>query len=361
MTPSTNRPIYAAVITLAPPEAEGKLTVTVRLQAADAIETADGARKPLGECTLAELAAYADELERRLGADYRAATLAALAEKPILKLEVDAPTEDWEHAIVILQPQVAAPAETAKPDTAAPETASPQTAAPETAAPVAADSAPPAESAEPQPSAAGEPEPTPLTVAPPEPVHPEREAAEPPTPTPTHLRVRTAGRVHSPRAHNNLVDILLDDRPLQLMQGHALGSLRREVAGFMLGPLPEKQPGGQYVVHVTDTIIAQFTKMSGASVTYTPESWRYAQDVLADRYPNGDVVMVGWYHTHPGFGIFLSNMDLFIHTNFFTQKWHIAYVLDPVARRSGFFSWDRAHRQVIPYNFPWPEWAADSW
>ena len=27
---------------------------------------------------------------------------------------------------------------------------------------------------------------------------------------------------------------------------------------------------------------------------------------------------------HPGFGIFLSGMDLFIHQNFFTQIWHVA-------------------------------------
>jgi proteasome lid subunit RPN8/RPN11 len=213
-------------------------------------------------------------------------------------------------------------------------------------------------------SAEIDPPPPAIHVAVPQPVYPERDAPPPAVEVPPAApdqKVRVAGRIQPPGSHNNLADILLDDRPMHLMQGHALGSLRREVAGFMLGPLPEKQPDGRYLVHVTDAIIAQYTKMSGASVTYTPESWRYAQDVLNDRYPDGNMVMVGWYHTHPGFGIFLSNMDLFIHTNFFTQKWHIAYVLDPVARRSGFFSWDRPQRQVIPYQFPWPDWAAGSW
>ena len=137
--------------------------------------------------------------------------------------------------------------------------------------------------------------------------------------------------------------------------------MNREVAGVLIGPRPEKQPDGRYRVHILDTIIAKYTVMHGASVTYTPESWRYMTDKLHERYPDETAVIVGWYHTHPGFGIFLSGMDLFIHQNFFTQIWHVAFVLDPRAKTSGFFSWDRQKTQVSRHNFYWPEWAAGSW
>jgi proteasome lid subunit RPN8/RPN11 len=133
------------------------------------------------------------------------------------------------------------------------------------------------------------------------------------------------------------------------------------VAGFLIGPQPEKQPDGRYIVHISDIIIAKHTKMQGASVTYTPESWRYVTDKLAEMYPDETAVIVGWYHTHPGFGIFLSGMDQFIHRNFFIQSWHVALVLDPNARRSGFFCWDREQTKVDHYDFPWPSWAAGSW
>jgi proteasome lid subunit RPN8/RPN11 len=133
------------------------------------------------------------------------------------------------------------------------------------------------------------------------------------------------------------------------------------VAGVLIGERPEKQPDGRYVVHIFDTIIAKYTVMNGASVTYTPESWRYMNDRLREKYPDDTAVIVGWYHTHPGFGIFLSGMDLFIHQNFFTQIWHVAYVLDPRARTSGFFTWDRQKSHVSRYDFPWPSWAAGSW
>lgn len=179
-------------------------------------------------------------------------------------------------------------------------------------------------------------------------------------PRPAELRIAGLRR---PLGHDTkaAVDILINEPAFRDAQAHALSSLDREVAGVLVGPQPEKQPDGRYVVHVTDTIIARHTRMQGASVTYTPESWRYVTDKLNERYPNEEAVIVGWYHTHPGFGIFLSGMDLFIHKHFFTQSWHVALVLDPLTRRSGFFCWDRTQAEVARYDFPWPEWAEDSW
>jgi hypothetical protein len=48
---------------------------------------------------------------------------------------------------------------------------------------------------------------------------------------------------------------------------------------------------------------------------------------------------VGWYHTHPSFGIFLSHHDLFIHQHFFAQPLQVAYVVDPIQQTRGFFQW----------------------
>ena len=208
-----------------------------------------------------------------------------------------------------------------------------------------------------------------VTVSEPEPVFPELEVSEEdlaaqadeprtyPTPAiaPSEARVRIAGeRLPIGDFTWTAVDILIDEPAFRAAQAHALGSLNREVAGVLVGPRPEKQPDGRYVVHIIDTIIAKHTVMHGASVTYTPESWRYLNDKLAERYPDETAVMVGWYHTHPGFGIFLSGMDLFIHQNFFTQIWHTALVLDPIGKRSGFFCWDRQKSRVSPIDFAWP-------
>lgn len=36
--------------------------------------------------------------------------------------------------------------------------------------------------------------------------------------------------------------------------------------------------------------------------------------------------IVGWYHSHPRFGIFLSAHDIAIQTVYFGQPWQVAYV-----------------------------------
>ena len=199
-----------------------------------------------------------------------------------------------------------------------------------------------------------------------EPVHEVRQSTGPDgvvqIPDGDKLYDRMAGQVLSlddptPAA----VDILMAESAFLDAKRHASSSMNREVAGVLVGPHPQKQPNGRYVVQVTDAIVAEHTRMQGASVTYTPESWRYVNDKLHEMYPDEECVIVGWYHTHPGFGIFLSNMDLFIHHNFFTQKWHIALVLDPVGKQSGFFNWDRSQSQMMATHFPWPYWAHSSW
>ena len=350
MTEKTN-PTYAAQLILTVPGDGPSATITVTLAPGDAVPS-DGRAKPLSECTLAELRAYADALEADVWDTYEAITLHQLVEESQLEVEVKTLDDtgrageliaDWVEQAIVFAPPVEAEGVAAVENGA--ELASP---APEIAVPAA--------------EAESEP-PPPAPVPPAAPVESTPLAAtETPTIIPSQARVRVAGgRLPLAESGGAAVDILLDEAPLRAMQAHALSSLDREVAGVMIGRQPEKQPDGRYIVHVIDSIIAKHTVMHGASVTYTPESWRYMNDTLWERYPDESAVMVGWYHTHPGFGIFLSGMDLFIHQNFFTQIWQVAYVLDPRARTSGFFCWNRQKTKVNRYDFLWPEWAERSW
>lgn len=53
-----------------------------------------------------------------------------------------------------------------------------------------------------------------------------------------------------------------------------------------------------------------------------------------------DLLLCGWFHTHPGLTPYLSQMDLCIHEGFFRNPWHLAVVLDPMTDGwdTGFFS-----------------------
>jgi proteasome lid subunit RPN8/RPN11 len=394
---SADEPTYAAIITLTLPGMEAAQQVTLTLSPPDLVAVGDGQVKSLEECTLAELAAFADMLEASLWEAHREQSLRELAAAGNLELEItlldesgDAPAADTGEGPAPLDDQ---PMQAGAEAAVTGATRQPQSTDEEAAGEAgdeteegAADEETGEEDVEPagqEPSAVEPPvEPPTAEPAPVAELPPAAEAPPPPgedevavagvvptdvpageaPPVPRPRKMRIAG-LRRPQGHPTpaAADILINETAFRDAQAHALSSLNREVAGMLIGPPPEKQPDGRYVVHVSDVIIAKHTRMHGASVTYTPESWRYVTDKLRERYPNEEAVIVGWYHTHPGFGIFLSGMDLFIHQHFFTQKWHIALVLDPHARKSGFFCWDRGQTGVQPYDFPWPDWAASSW
>ena len=61
-------------------------------------------------------------------------------------------------------------------------------------------------------------------------------------------------------------------------------------------------------------------------------------------YP--DARVVGWYHTHHRFGIFLSERDRFIQRHSFPQPWATAFVVDPVQQTEGFFIWSEGETRL---------------
>lgn len=113
---------------------------------------------------------------------------------------------------------------------------------------------------------------------------------------------------------------------------HGRSSMHEEVCGVLVGSLC--WDGGPYLL-VDDRIEGKHASHQSGSVTFTSDTWDFIHEELAAKHP--DRKIVGWYHTHPGFGIFLSNMDAFIHENFFSFPWQPAYVFDPQAETDGFF------------------------
>jgi proteasome lid subunit RPN8/RPN11 len=71
------------------------------------------------------------------------------------------------------------------------------------------------------------------------------------------------------------------------------------------------------------------------TLTFTHDVWDAILKEGEEKFPGQQIV--GWYHTHPSFGIFLSDYDQFIQTEFFKQKGQVALVVDPVAGKLGWF------------------------
>lgn len=115
-----------------------------------------------------------------------------------------------------------------------------------------------------------------------------------------------------------------------------------ERGGILTGKYTEKEDS--YFVEILGAVEAKYTESARSSVKFTHQSWDYVNTEKEKRFPDQQVV--GWFHTHPGFGIFLSEYDLFIHRHFFNLPWQVAYVVDPVKEKRGFFSWQG--KEILP-------------
>ena len=109
----------------------------------------------------------------------------------------------------------------------------------------------------------------------------------------------------------------------------------KEQGSILLGRYCQEH--GKTHVILSQYIEAKYTDASAATLTFTHETWEYVHAQHAKKYP--DEKILGWQHTHPNYGIFLSNYDMFIQENFFNLPFQVAYVIDPIQNLRGFFQW----------------------
>jgi proteasome lid subunit RPN8/RPN11 len=114
---------------------------------------------------------------------------------------------------------------------------------------------------------------------------------------------------------------------------HVFATPDREVGGVLIG-----RASRHSLPLITGAIPAIQADERRDSLTFTQDTWEHVHRTLEREFPDGEQI-VGWYHSHPGFGIFLSEHDLFIHRNFFSGTSQIALVVDPHATTEGVFVW----------------------
>ncbi|NSW54732.1 MAG: LysM peptidoglycan-binding domain-containing protein [Armatimonadetes bacterium] len=130
--------------------------------------------------------------------------------------------------------------------------------------------------------------------------------------------------------------VLIRREALEAVLDHSAQDTNTELGGVLLGQASSSAEGT--LVLVQAAIPALHTQAARAHVTFTHDTWEQVNAVRDREHP--DMRIVGWYHTHPGFGLFLSEHDLFIHRNFFNEPWQVAQVLDPRTGQWGFFVWE---------------------
>ncbi len=122
----------------------------------------------------------------------------------------------------------------------------------------------------------------------------------------------------------------------QNLWNHSMTDLKREVGGGIIGAKYIDDQG--LYVNIVASLGAIHALERRANVTFTHDTWIEMNDCIDSDY--SDMCIIGWYHTHPGFGAFLSEDDQFIHRNFFTQPYQIAIVIDPLQNKLKLFRFE---------------------
>lgn len=108
-----------------------------------------------------------------------------------------------------------------------------------------------------------------------------------------------------------------------------------ESGGVILGKVIEEFGKTNIVIYAF--VEAKYCEGTPTTLKFTHETWEYIHKETDKKYP--DLKILGWIHTHPNFGIFLSEYDKFIQQNFFSEENQIAYVVDPIQHIEGFYFW----------------------
>ena len=111
------------------------------------------------------------------------------------------------------------------------------------------------------------------------------------------------------------------------LEDHCFSETKVEVGGFLIGRI------NGATAEVTKVVRAKHSVGKSTQLTFTHDTW----NALHSEMDEADGTLIGWYHSHPNFGVFLSEHDQFIQQNFFKQEGNITIVVDPVRGRRGWF------------------------
>ena len=117
-----------------------------------------------------------------------------------------------------------------------------------------------------------------------------------------------------------------------------------ECAGLLLGDVSVERKARVAGIRAIAPAIGAVESRTSVRITF--EAWE-AMLAVRDR-DYADMRVLGWFHTHAGWGVFLSEIDLFVHKFFFPHPSMVAYVLDPTSGHESFFGWRDGNVVQLP-------------
>ena len=111
----------------------------------------------------------------------------------------------------------------------------------------------------------------------------------------------------------------------------------KEIGGLLLGKILIKK---QYnvntsisVVMILDSVPSKVHKNTSVSLEMSTEIWNSANKRTTD-----NLIIIGWYHSHPDLGAFFSGTDRKTQRSFFNHEYSVGWVIDPIRNEQKIFT-----------------------
>lgn len=132
-----------------------------------------------------------------------------------------------------------------------------------------------------------------------------------------------------------IVSVFVTSEAFTEIMTHSRIDLENEVGGGLVGTWHVDARSEEQFVLIEGVLPARFTRQGSAFLTFTQDTLVAMNDELGERFQEKQ--LVGWYHTHPRMGVFLSHYDMWLHDHFFPEPWQVALVVEPHTAVGGFF------------------------
>lgn len=107
-----------------------------------------------------------------------------------------------------------------------------------------------------------------------------------------------------------------------------VSSDKKEVGGLLLGRVWENNWSTLNttgpLVHLLKAVPSEVCRNSSVSLEMGTEIWNRVNESVSD-----DLIVVGWYHSHPDLGAYFSGTDRRTQRAFFKNSYSIGWVIDP--------------------------------
>lgn len=138
--------------------------------------------------------------------------------------------------------------------------------------------------------------------------------------------------------------IYMEDYAHTYLYQYARSSVNGEKLAVLMGKT--LVINGQKTVFISGVVQAKYTEKLKGMETITSRSWKYIEEEI-EKYFDG-LSIVGWMHSRPSFGAFVTSRDEAYHKKVFNGDSQVFFVVDPIDRADRFYVLNDAATSLRP-------------